>query len=124
MHTGALAMASDHLDSYPTCTVSKIERTADNLPRMLAQSLKRALKSRHMIRARCTRNVKLDRLDSYPTCMVSKQKSYRIAEPRMLAQSLKHAFKTHPTICTPVHSLWLARSTIALTGTLLAWSRI
>ena len=91
----------DCLDSYPTCTVSNQEsdRTADGTqPRMLAQSLKHAFKTRTPTGAAS---------DRYPTVKTVTE------QPR------KHALKTH---LTPVPQLWLARSAITLTVTLLAWS--
>ena len=59
----------DRLNSYPTFTVSNQE--TELLPKMLAQSLNHALKTRPMLRTGALARKR----DSYPTCTVSNQES-------------------------------------------------
>ena len=66
----------DRIDSYSTCTVGNQAELAAHgaQPRMLAQSLKHAFKTRRTP----VPPLWLER--SYPTCTVSKQKSDRTAD--------------------------------------------
>ena len=77
---------------------------------MLAQSLKHAFKTLPTLQ--CTLAM------AYPICMISTQECDKTADgvqPRMLAQT-----RIIKSVLQYVHSLWLARSEITLTVTLLA----